>query len=59
LAYLRTKQCFWQLEDFENQPIVALLLLSATIVNHIEDLNDADVDTECGLFCIEKIETYE
>ncbi|KAF8801753.1 T-complex protein 1 [Phlegmacium glaucopus] len=31
------------------------LSVGATIVNRIEDLNDADVGTECGLFHIEKI----
>jgi T-complex protein 1 subunit gamma len=31
------------------------LAVGATIVNRIEDLNDADVGTECGLFHIEKI----
>ncbi|KAF9523110.1 chaperonin Cpn60/TCP-1 family [Crepidotus variabilis] len=31
------------------------LAVGATIVNRIEDLRDADVGTECGLFHIEKI----
>jgi T-complex protein 1 subunit gamma len=31
------------------------LAVGATIVNRIEDLNDADVGTECGLFHIEKL----
>ena len=31
------------------------LAVGATIVNRIEDLNEADVGTECGLFYIEKI----
>lgn len=29
--------------------------VGATIVNRIEDLRDADVGTECGLFHIEKL----
>jgi len=31
------------------------LAVGATIVNRVEDLRDADVGTECGLFYIEKI----
>jgi T-complex protein 1 subunit gamma len=31
------------------------LAVGATIVNRVEDLREADVGTECGLFNIEKI----
>lgn len=31
------------------------LAVGATIVNRIEDLREADVGTQCGLFNIEKI----
>lgn len=31
------------------------LAVGATIVNRVEDLRDADVGVECGLFHIEKI----
>ncbi len=31
------------------------LAVGATIVNRVEDLREADVGTECGLFHIEKI----
>ena len=29
--------------------------VGATVVNRVEDLRDADVGTECGLFHIEKL----